>query len=236
MWNATLGQINVLLMIATPLLQAGVRTALRDVPQINLLQEHAASSGQGAEVVVTDSASGLHAIDFDGRPELAALRPHSRVLAVCQHAREHSVETALRSGVHGFVRASCSVDELVEAIRTLALGALYVCPDVAQRMAATFSRDALTTREAHVLQLLARGQCNKTIARDLGIALGTVKTHVKGIMMKLGASSRTEAASIAAEKGLVDIPEFRSRRAPWPAATPPAGWAPAVGHDELAVA
>jgi len=80
---------------------------------------------------------------------------------------------------------------------------------------AIFARDQLTAREDQVLQLLARGLCNKTIARQLGIAVGTVKTHVKGIMAKLDASSRTEAARIAAEKGIVGIPEFRSRQTSW---------------------
>ncbi len=213
MWNDTFGRINVLVLIAAPLLSAGVRATLRGIGHFNVLPDPQAAPEAGAQVVVTDSPAGLPA---SGRPgaEPPLLR-HAKVLAICPQAREHSIEMALRSGVHGVLRASCSTEELVGAIQTLALGALYVCPDVAQRMAATFSRDALTTREDEVLQLLARGQCNKTIARELGIALGTVKTHVKGIMAKLDATSRTEAASIAAEKGLVDVPEFRSRRAAW---------------------
>lgn len=216
MWNDTFGRINVLVMIAAPLLHAGVQATLRGIAHFNVLPAPPAAFEAGAQVVVTDSTSGLaSALDEDG----LHLAPHAKVLAICPHAREHSIEIALRSGVHGFIRATCSADELVGAIQTLALGALYVCPDVAQRMAGTFSRDALTVREEEVLRLLARGQCNKTIARDLGIAVGTVKTHVKGIMAKLDASSRTEAASIAAEKGIVDVPEFRARRAAWSPAT-----------------
>ena len=134
------------------------------------------------------------------------------------------------------VRANCSAGELVDAIETLAAGALYVGPDVAQRMAAAMSRDALTSREGEVLRLLARGQCNKTIARELGIAVGTVKTHVKGIMAKLDASSRTEAASIAAEKGIVDVPEFRSRRIAWSPLPVSESRERAAGACELALA
>ncbi len=212
MWNDTFGRINVLVMIAAPLLQAGVRATLGEVDHFNVLQDVRAMPDRGAQVVVTDSAAGRPAAPGEDSPDLP---PQARVLAICPHAREHSIEMALRSGVHGFIRATCSAAELVGAIQTLALGAPYVCPDVAQRMAASFSRDALTLREEEVLRLLARGQCNKTIARELGIALGTVKTHVKGIMAKLDAASRTEAASIAAEKGIVDVPEFRTRRDAW---------------------
>jgi DNA-binding CsgD family transcriptional regulator len=79
-------------------------------------------------------------------------------------------------------------------------------------MAANSPWNQLTVREQQVLELLARGQCNKMIAPHLGIAVGTIKSHVKSIMAKLEASSRTEAASIAAERGIVGVPQFRDRR------------------------
>ncbi len=236
MWNDTFGRIDVRVLIAAPLLEAGVRATLGAIAHFNVLPQPRASLETGAQVVVTDSTAGLSCGAADNYLDLPVLAD-TRVLTICSHAREHSIETALRRGVHGFIRASCSAEELVGAIQTLALGAMYVCPDVAQRMAATFSRDALTNREEEVLQLLARGQCNKTIARELGIALGTVKTHVKGIMAKLNATSRTEAASIAAEKGIVDVPEFRARRTAWLPEAPPGSraWALA-GQQELATA
>lgn len=208
MWNLPVERINVLVRLVEPLLQAGVCATLRDAEHFSVLTSAQLSCDESVRVVVTDWTSGLQFARGDGRPQV-------RILAICPHAREHSVELALRNGVHGLIRASCSVNQLVEAVKTLALGAPYVCPDVAQRMAATCARDALTAREEEVLRLLARGKCNKTIACELGIAVGTVKTHVKGIMAKLDAASRTEAASIAAEKGIVDVPEFRSRRAAW---------------------
>jgi DNA-binding NarL/FixJ family response regulator len=72
-------------------------------------------------------------------------------------------------------------------------------------MADSLTREALTAREAEVLDLLACGQCNKSIARQLDIAVGTVKAHVKAIMAKLDASSRTQAVSVAAQRGLVSL-------------------------------
>lgn len=84
---------------------------------------------------------------------------------------------------------------------------------MAQRIAADFAREPLTTREEDVLQLLARGLCNKSIAGRLGIAVGTVKAHVKSIFGKLEASSRTEAASIATELGIIAIPGVAPREA-----------------------
>lgn len=212
MWNDPPGRVDVLVLISAPLLQAGVCATLREAGRFTVLTGEQAEGVACAQVVVTDST--VWPPEERGGGE-AKVPNRARVLTICPQAREHSIEQALRSGVHGFVRASCSAKELVDAIGTLAMGALYVCSEVAQRMAATFARDTLTGREHEVLRLLARGHCNKSIARDLGIALGTVKTHVKGIMAKLDASSRTEAACIAAEKGLVDVPEFRARRVAW---------------------
>jgi two-component system NarL family response regulator len=79
----------------------------------------------------------------------------------------------------------------------------YLCPLVAQRMADSLSRASLTSREIEVLQLVVTGESNKAIARRLNIELGTVKSHMTAIMSKLGATSRTQAAAIAAERGLV---------------------------------
>jgi two-component system NarL family response regulator len=70
-------------------------------------------------------------------------------------------------------------------------------------MADSFTRIGLTSRETDVLQLLAQGCCNKSIARELGIGVGTVKTHVKGLFDKLGATARTHAVVLATRRGLV---------------------------------
>ena len=71
-------------------------------------------------------------------------------------------------------------------------------------MADSLTRATLTSRETEVLSLVAAGQPNKIIARQLRIELGTVKSHMSAIMAKLGASSRTHAARIAASRGLVE--------------------------------
>ena len=86
----------------------------------------------------------------------------------------------------------------------MANGLRYVSRSVAQRMADSLARTSLTLRETEVLSLAAGGESNKAIARDLAIKSGTVKSHMSSIMSKLGASSRTHAASIAAARGLVE--------------------------------
>jgi DNA-binding CsgD family transcriptional regulator len=78
-----------------------------------------------------------------------------------------------------------------------------MCGAVTERIAESLTRVTLTTRQTEVLELLQSGMCNKTIARDLGIAPGTVKAHVKGILEKLESTTRTQAVAVATHRGLI---------------------------------
>lgn len=156
---------------------------------------------QSIDIVVTDSTTAALIKDDFGRSGLQ----FARMLLIVPQTGENAVRSALNQGISGIVLTSSPVHELLAAVRMLATGKKYLCPTVAQQLAQVAERDLLTSREDEVLRLLAKGQCNKSIARSLDIAVGTVKVHVKSIMSKLDASSRTEAASIATERGLVDI-------------------------------
>lgn len=210
MWNRAGTSIQVFLWLTEPLLRAGVRSSLRGAGEAGIVESDGLRPGPGVHVVVTDWSAGLQLAERSGDPALPRLPPHTRILVIAPQVREHAMACALRGGVHGLILSSCTPEELIQAIRALAQGASYISPEVAQRMTAFLPRMQLTAREAQVLRLLARGQCNKAIARQLEIAPGTVKTHVKAIMAKLDADSRTEAACIAVEKGLVEVPGFRS--------------------------
>jgi two-component system NarL family response regulator len=98
-------------------------------------------------------------------------------------------------------------------VTALARGLRYLGRSVAQRMADSLIRTSLTSREIDVLQLVVAGESNKAIARRLCIEVGTVKTHMNGILAKLNATSRTQAAAIAVTQGIVE------ERMPIPAGT-----------------
>jgi DNA-binding NarL/FixJ family response regulator len=124
------------------------------------------------------------------------------------------LNTLLRAGVRGFLLNEASGDEIVVALRAVAQGLLVLEPLVGRTLtmaAATIDRDEtgpevpLTDREQEVLQLLARGLPNKTIATRLKISEHTVKFHVGSILAKLEASSRTEAVTRAARRGLLAL-------------------------------
>lgn len=126
---------------------------------------------------------------------------------------EQDLREALKRGAQGYLLKDMEPDELVGALRDIVKGKNVVAQnmtDVLTRMAQGKPTESkadsvfadLTPRETEILSLLAEGQSNKVIARNLGISDGTVKLHVKAILRKLKIHSRVEAAVIAVEKGL----------------------------------
>lgn len=119
---------------------------------------------------------------------------------------------SLQSGAQGYLLKDMEPDELVGALRDIEKGKSVVAQDLTGALARMVQGETsikdddpfstLTPREHEILCLLADGQSNKLIARNLGISDGTVKLHVKAILRKLGVHSRVEAAVIAVEQGL----------------------------------
>lgn len=194
-------RIQVLVAHPDPLLALGLTAALGQARGIDVVVPDAGGQGPAADVVLTDYSGGLALAPV--RTGVRGAPPPARILVLAAQEREQEVRTALERGVHGYLLAGSRVEEVVEGVRALALGQRYLSQAAAQRMADSMTREHLTGREADVLGLLVQGCCNKTIARQLEIAVGTVKAHVKGIMSKLHASSRTQAVSIAVARGLV---------------------------------
>ena len=195
---------NVLVKHGEPLLALGMAAALRQQPDLDVRMDRVEASDSphlDADVILTDYLDGLRLAADQRSPRAAALR-RPKILVVTSNDREQEVRVAMEHGVHGYLLLSSPVDELVAGVRTLLAGSRYICIPVARRMADSLVRERLTARENEVLQLLVDGRCNKSIANQLGIAIGTVKHHVKAVMGKLDASSRTHAVSIASERGL----------------------------------
>ena len=126
---------------------------------------------------------------------------------------ERELVEALRNGAKGYLLKEMEPDDVVAALREIVKGETVVAPNLTQILARVVKGepiletepspiDDLTPREAEILSLLAEGQSNKVIARNLGISDGTVKLHVKAILRKLNIHSRVEAAVIAVEHGL----------------------------------
>lgn len=151
-----------------------------------------------------------------GLEVLSVLREKNQstpVVMLTTSNEETDLIKSLRSGAQGYLLKDMEPDELVSALRDIEKGKNVVAQDLTDALArmvqgeTTLEDDegpfsSLTPREHEILCLLADGQSNKLIARNLGISDGTVKLHVKAILRKLGIHSRVEAAVIAVEQGL----------------------------------
>lgn len=131
--------------------------------------------------------------------------------------REWAIRRAVESGVRGYLLAGCAFDELVGCVRSVHRGTRYLTPQAAMRLAESVSIESLTPREEAVLSLVTEGLCNKAIARQLDIAVGTVKSHLKSAFEKLQVGSRTQAVAAAERRGLLrdfDVREHLHQAAP----------------------
>jgi len=146
---------------------------------------------------------------LDGVQAMRELRervPGARVIVLTSFLEDDRLLPAVRAGAAGYLLKNVEPSELARAVRTADAGEALIDPAVAARLVDALASDhrpeqPLTAREQDVLELLARGYANKRIARELGIAEKTVKTHVSHVLAKLGVSDRTQAALYATRAG-----------------------------------
>jgi two-component system response regulator DesR len=149
------------------------------------------------DVVVADYHSALRLIA--ATPELS-----QRMLILTDSDSEAKIRHALERGVRGYLLLGCSLAELLHGIRVVRQGDVALDPVAASRITEMMNQPALTHRERAILSQVMLGLSNKRIALKEGVAVGTVKTHIKSILGKLKVASRTQAAIIARRRGLVD--------------------------------
>src|SRR3984893_15498547 len=148
------------------------------------------------DVVVADYDSGIRLT--------ASKSPYKdRVMILTHSDSEARICHALERGARGYLLLGCSLQDLVDGLRSVYMGGIALGPLVAIRIADRMKQQALTPREADILRYMMLGMSNKAIASKLILAVGTVKTHVKSVLEKLDAKSRTQAVSIAQRRGIL---------------------------------
>jgi DNA-binding NarL/FixJ family response regulator len=138
-------------------------------------------------------------------PSTANNPPPAKVLVITSFTDPSAVLPAMRAGAAGYVYKDIDPPALAAAIRAVHAGHVLLHPDVARLLADSGPPPEsahLTAREREVLAEVARGRSNREIARVLGLAEKTVKTHVSAILTKLGVQDRTQAALYAVRTGL----------------------------------
>jgi two-component system, NarL family, response regulator LiaR len=148
--------------------------------------------------------------EMDGVTATAAIRqevPEAAVLVLTSVREDRGVVDAMRAGAIGYLLKDVHADALRRAIKAAAAGQIQLSPEASaillREVRGPARPESLTERETAVLRLLTAGKANKEIAQELQIGETTVKSHVRHILAKLGAESRTQAALHAVRSGLV---------------------------------
>jgi DNA-binding NarL/FixJ family response regulator len=189
---------------SVPLIGSGISAILARSGEFEVVASHTDSSGHAGEVshnvtdvLIADAETGVRA--------LGSRDDTRNVLIVTQDDGEPLMRKALEKGARGILLHTCEVDELTTAVKTLSRGGTAFAPLVTHRILQSFAFDQLSERELEVLQLMVQGCSGKDMARKLLIAPGTVKSHVRSILTKLGAARRAEAVAIAHRRGIARL-------------------------------
>jgi two-component system NarL family response regulator len=172
-----------------------------------------ASTGEQAQALFRSHRPDVTLMDLrlpglSGAETIQAIRREARdarFVMLSTYVCDEEVYGALQAGAMAYLVKSVQRDELMTAIRKAAAGERHIPPEVAARLAGRVAQSQLSAREIEVLRLLVSGRRNREIASALSITEGTVKLHVSSILEKLGAEDRTEAVTVALQRGIVQL-------------------------------
>jgi two-component system, NarL family, invasion response regulator UvrY len=210
------GKTRVMLVDDHAVVRMGFRLLLSGTPDIEVVEE--AEAGEDAlrrcgealpDVVVMDlSMPGMGGLEAISR--LIARHPGLRILVLSAHEDTIHPKRALKAGAAGYLTKRSAAEELIQAIRQVAAGKMYVEASLAQQMAVQQLSadqnpvDVLSAREFEVFIALAKGRSVNDIAEVLHLSPRTVGTHLYNIKQKLGASNQAEIAIAALRAGLIE--------------------------------
>ena len=129
--------------------------------------------------------------------------PNTKIMILTSFGTSDGIAHALAAGASGALMKSTEFSEFVSAIRSLAAGGRVIAPEIERQLAEDPPVPDLTPRQSEILHSITRGLTNADIAKQLGIREDSVKEHINAIFVKLGASNRSEAITIALRKHLV---------------------------------
>jgi DNA-binding NarL/FixJ family response regulator len=203
-------EITCLIVDDHEVVREGLRLSLSRASHIRVVGE--ASDGETAvalaerrrpDVVVMD----IRMPGMDGLDATRLLReraPDVPVILFTAYSDRPLLSRGLESGAKGYVLKEASHDTLLKAIEKVASGETFVDPALMPSFLGKDQTDMLTAREREILQLLADGMSNADVAQKLFISQETVKSHVRHILTKLEADTRTQAVAIALREAIID--------------------------------
>jgi len=209
--NVATQKIRVILADDHPVVRDGLAAIVNQQPDMQVIAE--AEDGDAAIALYNTHRPDVMVLDLrmpkrDGVAvvnQVLASDPKARLLIMTTYDGDEDIFRSLSQGAKGYLLKDAPRQEILSAIRAVSADQPYTSSTVAAKAIRRMVLPSLTQRELDVLQQLAQGRSNKDIARRLNITEGTAKTHVKSILTKLDAISRTEAVAVAHQRGLVHL-------------------------------
>jgi DNA-binding NarL/FixJ family response regulator len=194
-----------------PIVRAGLAAVIGEESDLTFVGE--ARDGAQAVALFRAQQPDVTLMDLrmpvlDGVGAIRAIRsefPDARIVALTTYEGDTDIHRALQAGAVGYLLKDMLPTEVIDAIRAVYRGQRVIPPVVAGRLAEYTPRVELTEREREVLEYVARGFSNKDIARAIGRTDETVKIHLKSVFAKLGAADRTEAVTVALQRGIIHL-------------------------------
>ena len=146
---------------------------------------------------------------LDAAREITQASPKTRTILLTMHTEDQYVTEALRAGIRGYVLKTQATSDLVQAIREVFRGSVYLSPGVSRAVVEAYlsktelSSESLTPRERQVLQLVAEGKTTKEVAVVLGVSVKTAESHRTRLMEKLGIHETASLVRYAIRIGLI---------------------------------
>ena len=194
-----------------PLIRSGLRAVIASEPDMEMVGE--AANGEEAIELYREDRPDVVLMDLrmpvmDGlTATLAILRefPDAKIVALTTYEGDEDIHRALSAGARGYLLKDMMRSQLLQVIRTVQKGQRAIPAAIAARLAEYVPRIELTPRELQVLTLMAKGFSNPEIASALGRTESTMKVHVSNILQKLQATDRTEAVTVAIQRGILHL-------------------------------
>src|SRR5882724_3973562 len=207
----TMARIHIVVADDHPIVREGVVASLKRERYLKVIGE----ANDGAEILelIKQKRPDIALVDLqmprmNGLEVLLAMNElnlQTKVIVMTAFENEEDIQRSMKAGARAYLLKDCRQQILVDTVRRVYRGEVYLPPQIAQKLVDRMQKPQLSPRELEVLRAVAVGKSNKEIGAQLFISEGTVKTHIESLLDKLGATTRTSAVKAAVRRGLVQM-------------------------------
>jgi len=220
------GKISIIVADDHPLFRQSISSVLQKQPDFQVVAE--ASDGEEAVKLAAELQPDVVLMDItmprldglEATRQIKASHPSIIVLVLTIHSDDQHIIEILEAGAAGYLTKSVFGEAVVQAVRGVVAGEMILSPPIGERLLKQAARhpvkqvplqagEKLSLRELEIIKLVARGMDNKSIAKDLGLTVRTVKGHLGNIFLKLNVGSRTEVVITGLRAGFLSVDDIQ---------------------------